>query len=526
MARKFCPVTGPLCDYTPRECASYKFKDHRSKSLDDWRECWRNLRIAVSGQKAVRAHAHELDWLELPEHIQIKSVSHERDEKAMAEKAAKAYYKRTTFDESVRIARSITMGAVFRIETEYEGLDGSITIDTLDAAEVMLGSFRATERFLLEERLTTGFLASYIFLRDETGEPTVKHYCAENIVDLKEDALGNLQFILFREEAEHETDQPFSDKDAEFQYRELRLEDGAVITRIWSSEDGDEFGVDEQNQSRVEVREQILSEIPVVLLPNACPTPPPFEPLFEKTRELFSLNSKIQYRFHKMGAPTPHINYTDGPKQSYICGENRGFSDEEVDSFDDDVRDPIVLGTVLETQRTEVSYLYDTGEGVPLLIQERERAKEELEELGGNYGYSKAASNIAEGTERMRQGREAAFVTNYVVETSEALTLIAQWIAFFSGVTDEDTLNAIRVILNTQLSDVGPTFTLTDVRDLLVSGAIDEIIAIRMMQVLLPSEVFGDETTAEEILARIQLAQLGELPNQVIGGEGAPDVTL
>lgn len=517
--KNFCPCTGPLIEYGYNKRDSIQIDKIKSHELDDWRECWHNLRVAVGGSKVVKQNAYNLDWLELPEHIQYKLHYGDHREREMAQKSAEAYYKRTPFDQSVKVARSITLGSVFRIDTEREGLDETergFNIGVLDEAEIELGNWGKTERFLLKERLTTGYLASYVFLREDTAEPTVKHYCAENIVYVSFDSMGNLEFILFKEVVENQ--ERFSDDDDEYIYCELSLDDGVFVKRTWRSQNGDEFEASEADETLVVLRNETLREIPVVILGGPYPSAPPFEPLFEKTRELFQINAQIKYREHKISHPALRINYEDTPKLSYVCspGETRGRGSEAYSDDDKDENGPpvIVPGLALETQKATVSYLYDTGEGLTFLFQEREAAQNDLQSLGGNYGVT-YSSNIAEGTERMRQGRENAFIVNYVIETSEALTALARWIAFFWGITDETRLNQIKISLNTVLSDEGPQFTLIEVRDLLVSGTIDEIIAIRMLQLLLPNQVFGEDTTAEEILQRIQSAQFGESPEDI-----------
>ena len=109
---KFCPKTGPFKPYNGHSYGSVNLASYKMQELDDWRECWRNMRIAAQGEKSVRRHAYSLEWLELPEHIQYHIDNGDKIQRAHAKKKAHAFYKRTPFDESLRVARSITIGSV------------------------------------------------------------------------------------------------------------------------------------------------------------------------------------------------------------------------------------------------------------------------------------------------------------------------------------------------------------------------------------------------------------------------------
>lgn len=460
----FCPCTG-----TPRHYAGYKgdvrkLEEFDSPDFQELRECWNGLRAAVKGQKRVKSVASDLNWLELPEHIEFLLECDDPDQRKKAKISADKYYARTPYDESVKVAKSITLGSIFRIPANREGLDdeneSNFGTAQLDLAEISEGSWLGTEKYLASERFTTGWVASYIFNRtgpNDTQIPTVKHYCSENIMgEPVADSEGNLTYILFREEVDATDSDALSEDEPGFRFRELELVDGDFIERIWVSEDEETFEVDAEQDRVVIVRGEALNEIPVVITGRIDDAP--FEPLFEKTKELFQVNAQIKYRQQKIGHPIVHINYTDGPNESYVCsgyargpGSERAL-DQDLDPLDSE---PAVMlpGITFETQKAVVSRLYDTGEGLDHLKEERKKLEGDLERLGGHYGITKTASNVSEAVETMRQGREAAFVINYVESVSQALTKIAQWIAFFWGVTDVKLLNEINISLNTELSD-------------------------------------------------------------------------
>ena len=511
---KFCPKTWPLKAYNGHSYGKVNLASYKMQELDDWRECWRNMRIASQGEKSVRRHAYNLEWLELPEHIQYHIDNGDKDQIAHAKKKAHAFYKRTPFDESLRVARSITIGSVFRLDTIYEGIpeDGIFIRQTLDDAELERGNFTRVEKFILEEELTTRFAASYVFMRDQDGfsVPAIKHYCAENIHFIEYNDDFQLSNIIFKEKIA--SSKRFSFDSDDVQYRELALEEGLVIERIWRTDaaggsiDSFEFDVSADDETVITIRGEALSEIPVHILGGPMPQSPPFEALFNKVLELFSISAMIKYREYQIAHPRLHINYEGNEAESYIVplGQARGtaFNAHETEEADEQIT--LVPGIALETQQTTVRNIYDTGEGLEFLFRERDRAQADLERLGGHYGITKTASNVSEGTERMRQGREAAFLTMYVMEASDHLTGIARWVAFFAGITDQTSLNEICIKLNTQLADTGPEFTFTDIRDLFVSGIIDSSIAIRMLRMLVPDGIFPDDMSNEEILQQIQ----------------------
>ena len=128
---------------------------------------------------------------------------------------------------------------MFRLDTVYEGIpdNGPFNRSVLDAAETRNKDFFGTERFLMSERLGTGFAATYVFLREVEGEATpqvtIKHYCGENIIDFELGDDGELEFILFRES--DSKSKRFENSDEEcFTFRELSIEDGFFVERIWT----------------------------------------------------------------------------------------------------------------------------------------------------------------------------------------------------------------------------------------------------------------------------------------------------
>ena len=500
--QNFCPKVGIPIEFE-RRTKSYKGLDKiRSASLDDYRQCWSDMRASCSELKEITPHAYANGWLELPDHISYKLELGDRREKKIAQHAAEKYYSRTSFDKAVFIAKKITLGSVFRLPTEYDFGDiNGFGIEDLNNAAMSKSGFESCERLLLDERLTTGYHATYIFNSSQSGDitPTIKHYCAENIIDLKFDAFECLQYILFREFVEQEQDE-FGQSDEVYRFRELRLIDGQAVERIWQSTDDDDFEAPEDAQSVIIIRGQALNELPVVIEPE--PPLPPFLPLQEACRDLYNVQAKIDNRHQKIGHPTLWLNYQGGPRESFIAtGDERGENFQE--TFEPHEKDdqPIVPGIMFETQNAQVSYIVDDGGGIDHLINERDRIQDNLERLGGNYGITKTASNVSEAVETMRQGRESAFIISNIIETSNALTQIARWVAFFSGVPSE-LLNDIQIRLNTELTDGLPQFAIQDVINLVNNGLIGLDMAIRLLRLILPASIF-DDMSDDQIIANM-----------------------
>ena len=236
-----------MIEYERKEKGVRKLERVNQEALEERRQCWYGIRAAAEGQKRVKSVAHKLDWLELPEHIEYMLESKDEDARNSARTAADKYYKRTPFDESLKTAKSIVLGSIFREDTSREGLEGGFTIADLDAAEISEGSWSGTEKFLTDERFTTGYVASYIFLR-EGDIPTVKHFCAENIIDICEND-GQRTRILLREAIDKDDDDAINDDEPGYRFRELEIDEGVVVERIWVStdENNDEYRASEES---------------------------------------------------------------------------------------------------------------------------------------------------------------------------------------------------------------------------------------------------------------------------------------
>lgn len=516
--------------YLGKDREPTNIKEARHPDIEEMLDCWADCRTAVKGAKAVRKDATERGWLELPEHMSWLANNGTKRQKEAAEKASIAYVERADYDAAMRRGRDIIVGSVMRkdisLEGVAEGVDsqaGRITEGDLDRADEKGRTLKDFGMFLLNEKATTRYTAIYTHIKNNV--PKWKVYTAENIWNPLFVG-GRLVHIVFREHEPVDSGNVFERHKTREIFRELSLEQlsegdvGRVIERIWRPVEGktDEYTV--SDDQIIKVRDSNLTEIPVVIDGGPLPDEPMLQAICEKSKKLFGISAKIEYRLHKIAHPTPHLNYEDTPDKSFIVQGSRapitvnGSNADEVKAAIEKAgmnKAALVPGTLFQTQKASYQYVYDDGTGIDHLFKSQEECKKDLESLGANYGITTNNSNIAEGTERLRQGKDTAFIIAHIASSSEALTQAARWLAVFGGVTNDQSIRDINLDFNMCLNDEGPSYTLKDCVELLKEGALPRIIIIRMIRGLLPTSIIPDDMTDEEILDLIEREEAGAL---------------
>jgi len=535
-----------------REPANIKEARHPALALMD--DCWEDCRMAVKGSKAIKEDARERGWLELPQHISWVAEHGSKKQKDAAQIAAHAYFERAHYDGSVRRGIKTVVGSVMRKDVAVSGVSegndsaaGRITMGDLDRADERGRTLQQFAEFILDEKATTRYTAIYTRTVEFDGRDvgSWKVYTAENIWNPLWIG-GRLVHIVFREHEVLESTNRFMRHKTQEIFRELSIEkvgdaDGErVIERIWrpvrdakgKAKPG-EYTV--SDDIIVMVRERNLTEIPVVIDGGPLPGQPMFEEMCDKSKELFGLSAKIKYRLHRIAHPTPHLNYEDEPSKSFIVTGARAPKAPNRPSNADAAKDAVkkaaqnssetkkamVSGQMLQTQKATFKYIYDTGEGLDHLFRAEENCKKDIEAIGGDYGLTVNNSNIAEGTERLRTGKDTAFVIAHIASSSEALTQAARWLAVFNGVTSDQAIREINLEYNLCLNDEGPSFTHTDILGYLREGGLPRIIIIRMARCLLPTKVIPEDVTDEQILDML----IREENGAIFGTEDVDDMT-
>ena len=476
-----------------------------SEMRKKWVDCWQDLRIAIEGQKAVRENAMERCWIETPEAIQYRLDEGGYSEKNSAKREYEYYINRAQYPEIVRFARDITIGRVMRHEPTIEGIeqDGvtgvfALTQGCIDNADDTGRNFEQLAHFMLAEKFTTGRSAIYAYNSASSGPAVakLKIYTAENVWTWATE--GELDIVVFRER-ETVKDGKYS-QNTDWIYRELCIEDGVVVERIWRKNESGKYKT--AGEQILRIREQALTRIPVVFDGGRRPTNPPYQALFNKSIEAFQISAQLKHRLFRVHNSWLHLNHTNGG--GIVDGE-----EPEVGEIEKPQGEPMPLVPglgVLITEDTAAQYLIDSGAGVQHLRDERTNCMAEMASLGARFGINFGASNISTDTERMQQGGETAFIISHINDTSEALTQAFRWKAEIEN-KPEQAVREISIKLNTELTDEGLPFTLADVCKAYESGLISGEIAFEHVRMILPS--IAAEETWESVYARIIAEQSG-----------------
>ena len=513
--------------YLPGQRQDATIATSRNPDISEWEHTWQDCRTAISGDKAIKHDAIQRGWLELPEHVIWMRENGTVRQKKAAEKAALAYVMRASYPDDVCRTLDVIIGSVMRKPIEIEGVAdgndpqiGRLTEGDLDRADEKGRTFQQVGEYLLNEKGTTRYTAIYTMMTegfDGMSRGKWKIYTAENIWDIDFDC-GQLVYAVFREHEPLPTENRFERTQTQEIFRELTLErfgdteQRRLIERIWEPvPDGEDGEYRVRSDQAIVVRDRNLTEIPVVIDGGPLPRKPMLVAMCQKTRELFEITADIKYRLKKIAQPIPHLNYTT-PTGRIINGPREPKRESNAGQLKNTVATetkkaiPIMPGIMLQTQEAEFKRVYDTGEGLQHLKDERESCKRDLEGMGADYGLTTNNSNIAEGTERLRQGKDTAFVIAHIAGSSEALTQATRWLAVFNGVANDNTLTDINANFNLCLTDEGLSYTAQDVINFMREGALPRIVIIRLIRLLLPAAAINEDET-DEVLLQMLMAE-------------------
>lgn len=341
-----------------------------------------------------------------------------------------AYKSRATFFNATARTVEGLVGMVMRKTPAVEADAGIKTL--LDDVDMQGTSVNEFADYLLGEVIVTnriGLLVEYpagkVGLTQAQVEalnirPYITTYNFKCIINWKVQRVNNVMqpvLIVLAEEYEKTGDDKYK-SETDVQYRELSLEDGKYIQRVWRK--GDKGDWYQDGDDIVPLKNGApLQSIPFVLCgqhKNFKPEAPIIIDLVNVNLAHYRVNADYEHGCHFTGLPTPWVTGHQGPaeggdKETYYIGSTTAW--------------------VFSEAEAKVGFLEFTGQGLDALKGNLDGKKQEMAVLGARIIENQKSGVEAFETAQLRANGENSTLANIAKivskQLSEALSLMSEW---------------------------------------------------------------------------------------------------
>ena len=349
-----------------------------TERLSQWSRC----RSVADGEDAVKA-AGELYLPKLG---------------SQSDKSYKGYKQRASLFNAVKRTADGLVGAVMRVDPVVEGVDDE-WLNDITGTGVSLKSFIS---YMLTEQLLTGRQGVLV---DYGDRPYLTGYATEQITNWFDDR------VILKETHRVADAVDIYKSSYQTRYRELVLEEGSYIVRVWELE-GDKWAIKEEISPTV--RGDRFKEIKFVGISvdglNLSPETPPLLALADMNLSHYRTSADLEHGRHFTALPTP-----------YIIGVE---ADTEI---------PLGAETAwsIPNEKATVGFLEFSGSGLSSLETAMSEKRSMMASLGAQLIEGQKSGVEAGDTLRLRQSSEMSVLMS-VVKTVEsginkAVMLMSEW---------------------------------------------------------------------------------------------------
>jgi hypothetical protein len=250
--------------------------------------------------------------------------------------------------------------------------------------------------------------------------PYITTYNYRSIVNWKVERVNNVMqpvMIVLAEEYQKGGGDKYK-SETDIQYRELALEDGKYIQRLYRKNDKGEW-IQEGDDIIPEKNSKPLNKIPFVLCgqhKNFKPEAPIIIDLVNVNLAHYRVNADYEHGCHFTGLPTPWITGHRGPeeggeKETYYIGSTTAW--------------------VFSEENAKVGFLEFTGQGLDALKGNLDGKKQEMAVLGARIIEDQKSGVEAFETAQLRANGENSTLANIAKivskQLSEALSIMSDW---------------------------------------------------------------------------------------------------
>jgi len=365
-------------------------------------EQWERVRDSYNGSDAIKSKGEQY----LP-----KLSGHGTSE-------YNAYKLRSVYYNGVdRTVKGLT-GAVMRVAPIIE-IPAKLEEWTADitGTGISLNDFISN---MLSEQLLTGRQGVLIDRNEE--RPYLTGYTTEQITNWMEND------VVLQETFRSQDPKDKFKSEYAVQYRELLIEDGRYIVRIWRKSKG---GWTIHEELTPTIRGNGLEGIPFIAMSgdglNFEPSAPPLLALADISLSMYRTSADLEHGRHFTALPTPYVTGIDADSELTIGSGN---------------------AWILPDSSSRAGYLEFSGQGLQALEKAMEEKRSMMASLGAQLLQSQKAGVEASDTVRLRQNAEASTLITVVKTVEEAITSAVQVMAEWEGLSGE-----VNIKLNTDFVD-------------------------------------------------------------------------
>ena len=381
-----------------------------------------------------------------------------------------AYMKRASFYNTVKRTIHGLAGAVMRIDPVVEGAPDE-WMDDVTTTGMNLNEFIY---YMLTEQLLCG--RQGVLVEHNGSRPYLVGYPTEQITNWMDDTI-----VLMEQYRKMDVNDKY-DSRYETQYREILLEEGKYLVRIWRKTKGEWKIYEEVAPSK---RGAALDSIPFVSLTvdgfNLNPKAPPLLNLADVNLSHYRTSADLEHGRHFTALPTPYVTGVDVDSELSIGAES---------------------AWVLPDSASRAGYLEFSGSGLAALDTAMEQKRSMMASLGAQLLEGQKNGVEATETVKLRQNSEASVLMRTVKSVEEALSKSLNMMSEWEGGPE------ITITLNTDFADsVIGSQDMVALMGLWQSGAISHESLLWNMK---RGEVIPPDVTIEEERDRIDV-QMGAM---------------
>jgi hypothetical protein len=377
--------------------------ESRHPEYDNIQPKWQRCRDTFEGEDAVKKRGEQY----------LPKLSKQDDD------SYQAYKTRATFFNAVNLTISGLVGAVLRLDAKIEApaklesLFNDITNTGVSLSDFIEG--------MLTEQLLMG--RQGVLIDHDGTRPYLTGYTTEQVTNWLEDA------IILQESYRAVDPKDHYKSEFKTQYRELVMEEGRFIVRIWRKGKKDWEVVADITPVNKGVE---LSNIPFIAVSqdgaNLTPMTPPLLALADMSLSHYRTSADLEHGRHFTALPTPYVTGVDTDSE-LVIGSGTAW--------------------ILPDTQSKAGYLEFTGQGLRALEVAMEEKRSMMAALGAQLLEGQKKGIEAAEAVRLRQNAESSTLASTVKSVEQAVQQMLTQMAEWMGVTDD-----ITVELNTDFVDV------------------------------------------------------------------------
>ena len=414
---------------------------------------WNRCRVTSDGEDAVKAAGKAY----LPE---LNSQS---------EKSYNGYRQRASFFNAVKRTADGLVGAVMRVDPVVDGLSDE-WLNDITGTGVSLKSFIS---YMLSEQLLMGRQGVLV---DYSDRPYLTGYTTEQITNWFDGR------VILREEHRVTDAKDIYRSEYQTRYRELLVEDGSYIVRVWEN-DGKKWAITEEIKPTM--RGDGLLNIPFVGVSvdgaNLSPETPPLLALADMNLSHYRTSADLEHGRHFTALPTPYIIGVEASAEIPLGAET---------------------AWAIPNESAQVGFLEFSGTGLASLEKAMEEKRSMMASLGAQLIEGQKNGVEASGTLRLRQNSEMSVLMSAVKVVEAGINNAVNQMSEWNGEGE------ISIKLNTDFADT--KINNQDMTALMQAWQTGSISHDTFLYNMKRGEVLPEGVSIEDEKAMIELQTTGE----------------